>query len=74
MSMRMRTHRHISSFLLFTRGLKRKFPRRNDMHCISLRWHYPHQVQGSMVLPSSQPVTQAPRGVHHTARGIKGGI
>ena len=26
-----------------------------------LRWHYPNQVYGSKVLPSSQPVTQAPR-------------
>ena len=28
---------------------------------LSLRWHYPNQVQGSKVTPSSQPVLQAPR-------------
>ena len=27
----------------------------------SLRWHYPNQVYGSKVVPSSQPVIQAPR-------------
>ena len=27
---------------------------------VSLRWHYPNQVYGSKVTPSSQPVTQAP--------------
>ena len=26
----------------------------------SLRWHYPNQVNGSKVIPSSQPVIQAP--------------
>ena len=26
----------------------------------SLRWHYPNQVNGSKVIPSSQPVLQAP--------------
>ena len=34
---------------------------------LSLRWHYPNQVQGSKVIPSSQPVPQAPRffNFHH---------
>ena len=34
---------------------------------LSLRWHYPNQVQGSKVTPSSQPVLQAPRffNFHH---------
>ena len=36
----------------------RSFPSRSQK---SLRWHYPNQVYGSKVIPSSQPVIQAPR-------------
>ena len=52
-----------TSFLLNRFITKRKLPdwvTSVKMLQASLRWHYPHQVYGSKVIPSSQPVSQAP--------------